>query len=408
MKKFLALFMAAAMVLAMVACGNGGNNTNSGTGGNNDQSNTGGDSTGGDSTGGAVTLKIGGIGPLTGDAAIYGNATYWGAQVAVDEINAMQSDIKIEYKFEDDEHDGEKAINAYRSLQDWEVDVIYGCTTSAPCLAVAGETFADRYFQLTPSASSTDVTAGRDNVFQICFTDPNQGVTAAKYIAENKMATKIAVIYNNADAYSTGIYEAFAAEAPNQGLEVVSVSTFADDKNPDFSVQVRDAQSSGAELVFLPIYYTPASNILKQAKDIGYAPKFFGADGMDGILTMAGFDLSLAEGLMLMTPFNAYATDERTVTFIDSYKKLSGGVEPNQFAADGYDCIYAIYEAAKKAGINDGMSHEDICAALISAFTDSGFSVDGLTGSGMTWTATGEVSKEPVAVVIENGIYVNM
>ncbi len=407
MKKFLALFMAAAMVLAMVACGNGGNNANNGTGGNNDQSSTGGNIDG-DSTGGAVTLKIGGIGPLTGGVAIYGNATYWGAQVAVDEINAMQSDIRIEYKYEDDEGDNEKAINAYRSLQDWEVDVIYGCTTSAPCVAVAGETFADRYFQLTPSASSTDVTAGRDNVFQICFTDPNQGVTAAKYIAENKMAAKIAVIYNNADPYSTGIYEAFAAEAPNQGLEVVSVSTFSSDENVDFSVQVRDAQSAGAELVFLPIYYTPASNILKQAKDIGYAPKFFGADGMDGILTMAGFDLSLAEGLMLMTPFNAYATDERTVTFIDSYKKLSGGVEPNQFAADGYDCIYAIYEAAKKAGINDGMSHEDICAALISAFTDSGFSVDGLTGSGMVWNTNGEVSKEPVAVVIENGAYVNM
>jgi branched-chain amino acid transport system substrate-binding protein len=391
----------------MVACGNGGNNANSGTGGNNDQSSTGGNIDG-DSTGGAVTLKIGGIGPLTGGVAIYGNATYWGAQVAVDEINAMQSDIRIEYKYEDDEGDNEKAINAYRSLQDWEVDVIYGCTTSAPCVAVAGETFADRYFQLTPSASSTDVTAGRDNVFQICFTDPNQGVTAAKYIAENKMAAKIAVIYNNADPYSTGIYEAFAAEAPNQGLEVVSVSTFSSDENVDFSVQVRDAQSSGAELVFLPIYYTPASNILKQAKDIGYAPKFFGADGMDGILTMAGFDLSLAEGLMLMTPFNAYATDERTVTFIDSYKKLSGGVEPNQFAADGYDCVYAIYEAAKKAGISDGMSHEDICAALISAFTDSGFSVDGLTGSGMVWNTNGEVSKEPVAVVIENGAYVNM
>ena len=408
MKKFFALLMAAVMVLAMAACSGGNNSGNAGNSGTPGNSGADGANDGGGSAGGAVTLKIGGIGPLTGDAAIYGTATYWGAQVAVDEINAMQSDIKIEYKFKDDEHDGEKAINAYRSLQDWDVDVIYGCTTSAPCLAVAGETFADRYFQLTPSASSTDVTAGRDNVFQICFTDPNQGVTAAKYIAENKMATKVAVIYNNADAYSTGIYEAFAAEAPSQGLEVVSVSTFADDKNPDFSVQVRDAQSAGAELVFLPIYYTPASNILKQAKDIGYAPKFFGADGMDGILTMNGFDLSLAEGLMLMTPFNAYATDSRTVTFIDSYKKLSNGVDPNQFAADGYDCIYAIYEAARKAYITDGMSHEDICAAMVAAFTDSSFSVDGLTGSGMTWTANGEVSKEPVAVVIENGIYVNM
>ena len=355
-----------------------------------------------------VTLKIGGIGPITGSAAIYGTATNWGAQVAVDEINAMQSDFKLEYRFEDDEADGEKATNAYRTLQDWEVDIIYGCTTSGACVAVAGETYSERYFQLTPSASSADVTAGHDNVFQMCFTDPNQGVAAAQYIAEKKLATKIAAIYNNADPYSTGVYEAFAAEAAAKGLEIVSTTTFSDDNNPDFSVQIRAAKDAGADLLFLPIYYTPASNILKQAKDMDYAPKFFGVDGMDGILTLEGFDLSLAEGLMLMTPFNAYATDDKTVAFIDNYKKLSGGVDPNQFAADGYDCIYAIYNAAKKAGITNGMSHEDICEAMVAVFTDGSFTVDGLTGSGMTWNTAGEVSKAPAAVVIKDAIYVNM
>jgi len=353
----------------------------------------------------AVTLKIGGIGPTTGGAAIYGTATEWGAQVAVDEINAMQSDIKIEYKFADDEGDAEKAVNAYRNLKDWDADMIYGCTTTGPCIAVAGETFADRYFQLTPSASSTDVTAGKDNVFQMCFTDPNQGTTAAKYIGENKLATKVAVIYNNADAYSTGIFTAFKAEAANQGIEVVAESTFSSDDNADFSVQVNNAMSAGAEMIFLPIYYTPASNILKQAKDAGYTGTFFGGDGMDGILTMENFDTSLAEGLMLITPFNAASTDERTVNFISAFKKLSGGVEPNQFAADGYDCIYAMYEAAKKANITDDMSAQEICDAMIAVFTDSSFKMDGLTGSGMGWLTNGEISKDPIVVVIENGAY---
>ena len=388
MKKFLALTLAVVMALGLVACGGGSAPSSA------------------PAEAGAVVLKIGGIGPTTGGAAIYGTATEWGAQVAVDEINAMQSDIKIEYKFADDEHDAEKAVNAFHDLQDWDVDVIYGCTTSAPCVAVAGETFAERYFQLTPSATSTDVTAGRDNMFQVCFTDPGQGVTAAQYIADNKLATKIAVIYNNADAYSTGIYEAFAAEAPNQGLEIVSTTTFSDDNNPDFSVQVRDAKDKGAELVFLPIYYTPASNILKQAKDLNYAPVFFGADGMDGILSLEGFDLSLAEGLSFISGFNPYATDDKTAAFLDSYKKLSNDVMPNMFAAGGYDCIYAIYEAAKKAGITNEMTHEEICEAMIATFTSSDFSVDGLTGTGMTWGTNGEVTKAPMVVEIQGGVYV--
>ena len=401
-KRFLALTMAGALTLGLLAGCGGGSTPSAAPSAAPAES--------GAPAAETVTLKIGGIGPITGSAAIYGTATNWGAQVAVDEINAMQSDFKLEYKFEDDEADGEKAINAYRTLQDWGdgVDIIYGCTTSGACVAVAGETYSERYFQLTPSASSADVTAGHDNVFQMCFTDPNQGVAAAEYIAEKKLATKIAAIYNNADPYSTGVYEAFAAEAASQGLEIVSTTTFSDDNNPDFTVQIRAAKDAGADLLFLPIYYTPASNILKQAKDMDYAPKFFGVDGMDGILTLEGFDLSLAEGLMLMTPFNAYATDDKTVAFIDNYKKLSGGVDPNQFAADGYDCIYAIYEAAKKAGITNDMSHEEICDALIAVFTDGSFTVDGLTGSGMTWNTAGEVSKAPAAVVIKDGIYVNM
>ena len=244
-------------------------------------------------------------------------------------------------------------------------------------------------------------------MFQVCFTDPNQGVTAADYIADNGLATKIAVIYNNSDAYSTGIATAFLAEAEAKGLEVVSTTTFPDDTNADFNVQLADAQSNGAELVFMPIYYTPASLILNQAKAMGYAPIFFGCDGMDGILELEGFDKSLAEGLMLMTPFNAWAEDERTVGFVTEYQEAYG-TTPNQFAADGYDCIYAIYEACQEAGITADMDNATICDKLVETFTNGSFSVDGLTGTGMTWSANGEVSKAPVVVRVENEQYVTV
>lgn len=355
-------------------------------------------------SGDAVTIKVGGIGPLTGDAAIYGLATQRGAQIAVDEINALNGSVKLELNFQDDTGVAETAVSAYNNLRDWDVDVIYGCTTTTPCVAVSSETNGDRYFQITPSASSTDVTAGKDNVFQMCFTDPGQGVTAANYVKDNNLATKVGVIYNNGDAYPTGIAQGFIAQAEEIGLEVVTVQTYPADTNTDFNVQLNACKDAGADLIFMPIYYTPASLILAQADQMNYHPAFFGGDGMDGILTIEGFDTALAEGLMLMTPFNAGAEDERTKGFVSAYEELYGET-PNQFAADGYDCMYAIYEACQQIdGIAD-MEHDALCDALIGVFTSSSFTVDGLTGSGMSWGTNGEVSKDALVVVVENGAY---
>lgn len=401
-KKLLSLALALAMTLSLAACGNSSSSGDS-TSGSGSQT----------ASDGSITIKIGGIGPLTGGNATYGLATYYGAQIAVDEINALDSNIKLEYRFEDDTGVNETAVSAYSTLKDWDVDVIYGCTTTGPCVAVAAETFADRYFQITPSASSPDVTADKDNVFQMCFTDPNQGVTAANYVKDNNLATKVGVIYNNGDSYSTGIAQGFIEEAKALGLEVVAEETFPADTNTDFNVQLNACKNGGAELVFMPIYYGPASLVLAQANQMGYDPIFFGGDGMDGILTgIEGFDASLAEGLMLMTPFNAASEDERTAAFVEKYQADYKDI-PNQFAADGYDCVYAIYNALQKidnlseiAAMDYAERHEALCDALISVFTSSDFSVDGLTGSAMTWQTNGEVSKDPMVVVIENGTYV--
>ena len=350
----------------------------------------------------AAAIKIGLIGPMTGAAASYGVSVAQGAELAVSEVNALGG-VQLELNVQDDEHDPEMSVNAYNTLWDEGAQMIIGTVTTAPCIAVGAEAFNDRMFMLTPSASSTDVIADKDNVYQICFTDPAQGSASAQYISEHGLATKVAVIYNNADTYSTGIYQTFEAKAAELGLEIVKVTTFTDETT-DFSVQVTETKNAGAELVFLPIYYTPASMILQQAANMEYKPIFFGVDGMDGILTMEGFDTSLAEGVLLLTPFSADAKDEKTVNFVNKYVELYGDT-PNQFAADAYDAVYAVYEAMVAGGITADTTPEEACEIMIEQMQQ--LTIEGLTGT-MTWSATGEVSKTPTAVKIENGVYVGM
>ena len=351
-----------------------------------------------------TAFLLGGTGPLTGGAAIYGNAAKNGAQIAVDEINAMGG-IQFALKYEDDTHDAEKAVNAYNVLKDWGMQISLGSVTSKPAEATSAENYADRIFALTPSASSTATVEGKDNVFQMCFMDPNQGSASAQYIADKAMASKVAIIWKNDDVYSKGIHDTFVAKANELNIEIVSDTTFADGNDTDFSVQLSDAQTNGAELVFLPMYYQPASLIFAQAAGMGYAPKWFGVDGMDGILTMEGFDASLAEAVILLTPFNADSEDAATQAFVAEYQKRFGET-PNQFAADGYDCVYAYKQALEAAGCTPDMTAEEICEKMIEQFTTMTF--DGLTGEGMTWAAEGTVTKSPKGMVIENGAYVGL
>lgn len=348
-------------------------------------------------------FKVGGIGPVTGGAAVYGQAVKNATELAVNEINALGG-VQFEFQFEDDEHDAEKSVNAYNSLKDWGMQMLLGTVTSAPCIAVAAETANDNMFQLTPSGSAVECVQN-PNTFRVCFSDPNQGTASAQYIGENKIATKIGVIYDSSDVYSSGIYEKFAAEAANQGLEIVSAEAFTADSKTDFTVQLQKAKDAGAELVFLPIYYTEASLILTQANGMGFAPMFFGCDGLDGLLNVEGFDTSLAEGVMLLTPFAADSDDELTQKFVAAYKEAYGDT-PNQFAADAYDGMYAIKAAIEKSGVTPDMSVSDICDAMEVAMTE--ISIDGLTGEGMTWTADGEPNKAPKAVKITDGAYAAM
>lgn len=387
MKKFISVMLVAAMaVTALTGCG-----SNSGSSSKKD----------------ADKYYIGGIGPTTGATAIYGTAVKNGAQIAVDEINAAGgiNGKQIEYRFEDDQNDAEKAVNAYNTLKDWGMQMLVGTTTTAPCIAVAGKTASDNVFQITPSASSPDVlSSGNGNVFQVCFTDPNQGIASAQYIAENKLATKIGIIYDSSDVYSSGIEEKFEAEAKTQGLNIVSKAAFTADSKTDFGTQLQKAKDAGADLLFLPIYYQEASIILKQADTMGYKPKFFGVDGMDGILTVENFDTKLAEDVMLLTPFAADAKDKTVQNFVKTYKEKYKDT-PNQFAADSYDAVYALKAAIEESKATTDVSASDMCDALKGAMTK--IKMQGLTGGkdGLTWNESGEVTKSPKAVIIKNGAY---
>ena len=392
MKKTLCLLLALVMVVGMLAgCGsNAGNSADNETAApaNND---------------GNPTFKIGSSGPLTGGAAIYGTAVMNAARIAVDEINAMDG-IHFEFQAQDDEADsGDKAINAYNTLMDWGMQVMAGTVTSGSGITVSAQAAQDRLFMLTPSGSSPDLTAGKDNAFQVCFTDPNQGIASADYMAEHFADAKVAVVYRNDDAYSQGIHDTFVAEAANKGVEVVYEGGFTDG-TADFSVYLTDAKAADADMLFLPIYYQPASVILTQADQMGYKPTVFGVDGMDGILGQENFDTSLAEGVFLLTPFAADSDDPQVQAFVAEYQKRYGEV-PNQFAADGYDAAYILKAALQAAGCTPDMSAADICEALVKVMPS--VSYDGVTGKGMSWQSNGEVSKDPIAVVIKDGVYVS-
>ena len=380
MKKVLAMLMAALMVAAMfTGCG---------------------------SKKAAVSsdaIKIGMCGPLTGGAAVYGTAVQAGMEIAGEEVNA-KGGLQFELKCQDDEHDTEKAANAYNALKGKGMQIMAGPVTTAPCNVVAAEGANDKIFMLTPSGSGASIIEYGDNIFQICFTDPNQGVASADYMATHDLGSTIGVIYDSSDVYSSGIYEKFAAEAQVKGLNIACVEAFTADNKSDLTTQVTKCKDAGCDLVFLPFYATEAAQVLTYANTIGYAPTFFGCDGMDGILAVEGFDPALAEGLMLLTPFSADASDEATQSFVAKYKEKTG-IVPNQFAADAYDVICSLYQACVAGGVTPDMSASEINDILVGQFTSMTY--DGLTGKGMTWKATGEVSKSPMAVVIKDGTYVS-
>lgn len=350
-----------------------------------------------EATGETKVLKIGAIGPLTGGAASYGISVKNGAQIAIDEINAAGG-IKVGditytlvMNFVDDEATPDTAITAYNTVMDWGAQVILGTVTSGACAAITDLTFADGILQITPSGSALDLTEN-SNVFRLCFTDPFQGVTLADYVKELGY-TKVAIIYNNSDDYSTGIMEAFKKQAEANGATIVANESFVTDAN-DFNTQLTKIKATDAEVIVVPAYYNDAAFITAQAKQLGMNLPFLGSDGWDGVIAQSS-DVSALEGAIFLSPF--LATDENPAikSFVEAYKKANQAT-PDQFAADGYDTVYVIKAAMEKAG---SVESKDLIAAMTE------ISIDGLTGN-VSFTAEGEPNKGAKYIEIKDGQYV--
>ena len=383
MKKLMALFLAAAMMVSMTACG--------------------GSSAPATSDSGEKVLLIGGTGPLTGDYATYGTSVKQGAQLAGEEINAAGgvAGWKLDVRVEDDQADGQQAVQAYATLYDAGMDMCLGATTSGACIAMTEEAVKDNMLLLTPSGSQLECTQ-YDNCFRVCFEDSAQGLYAANFIKDNNVAEKVAIIYEKSNDYSNGLRNSFVETAAVNGLEIVTEQAFTDQSNTDFSVQLQAVKESGADLLFLPLYAQEAAYIITQADKMGLDVTFFGCDGLDGILEKIGEDnLPLTEGVMLLTPFAADSETEPTKSFTAAYK-AKYGTTPDQFAADAYDAVYALCAAMEKAGVTpeDANFNEAVIAAMLE------IEVVGTTGT-MRWDASGEPDKNATAVVIVDGVYVS-
>lgn len=378
MKKFLCMMMAVLMVLAMAACG--------GEPANN----------GGNDTPDATTVKIGDIGPLTGAYANYGLSEKNGAELAVKEINEAGgiAGKQIELSYQDSQGESESAVNAYGKLMDWGMEVSLGCVLSGENASVVAAARDDDVLLFTPSGSADKCIDGNDKAFRVCFYDSYQGAAAAQYIKDNNMVDTVGILYQSDNDYSVGLYNAFVAKCGELGITIAETQTFTSSTNTDFSTQVSALVSSGVKLVFIPLYAEEASTFLTQAHgkfaDDVY---FFGADGLDGILGKVEQDTSLANNVLMLTPFAADNPAENVQSFVKKYQEAYGAT-PDQFAADAYDAIYAIKAAVEKAGSTSG-------AALASALTS--LTVEGVTGI-MTWTADGNTNKPASAILYYDGV----
>ncbi|ADZ82647.1 ABC transporter substrate-binding protein [Cellulosilyticum sp. ST5] len=339
--------------------------------------------------------KIGGIGPLTGDASSYGISVKQGSQVAIDEINAAGgvNGKKLELVFEDDVNDAEKAVSAYNKIMDQGVTALVGAVTSGCSIAVSDESVKDGILQITPSGSAQECTK-QPNSFRICFTDPLQGQTMAKYIADNGYKN-VAIIYDVASDYSKGIKEAFVAEAGNVGLNIAAEESFTSG-DIDFKTQLTKIKGTNADCIFLPIYYAEVAAISEQATTVGVSLPYFGADGWDGVIDQLGGDTTNINGAIFLTPFVATADKENVKSFVAAYEKAYNAT-PDQFAADGYDAVYAIKAAIEACGSD--VTNENLVAAMTK------IEVKGVTGD-MTFTAEGEPNKSALVAMIQDGQYV--
>ena len=357
---------------------------------------------------------IGMSGPLSGGAALYGEAVRNAAQMAIDEINEAGglNGVKFRLLALDDANDADKVATNYAELLKKGTQVSLGCVTTKPALEFKSLSESDNLFFMTPSASNDEVPKV-PNGYQMCFADGNQGKVAAEYVRQmvgdgKYEAAQIGVFYKSDEAYSKGIYDLFRENVGSEIANAMKVTVFTDTNDSDFSQQIE--QLKDCKFIFLPIYYTPASLFMTQAvraNKIAADAVYYGCDGLDGIDSMEGFDMyTIPQKISMLSHFNSKSTDAKTVEFVAKYTAKYGTAPLNQFGASAYDCVYAIWGAMKAAAEKDPgsisvtMSPSELCEVL-KAQLNGGYTFDGVTGTGIKWNADGYVDKPAVKYVVK-------
>ncbi len=339
---------------------------------------------------------VGGFGPITGSAAQYGTAVMESSKIAVEEINAAggvkvgDQTLELVYTFEDDEASADVAQSAYNKLMDDGVQAIVGGVTTGSHMGVVDLANEDNILMISPSVTGADGVMF-PNAFRTCFTDPMQGIIMAEY-ALSVGAEKIAIIYDHSDEYSTGIKDVFVKEIEGTDAEIVAEEGFEKDAT-DMRTQLTTIKNSGADIIFAPVYYQPASYITQQAAELEMDIPFIGTDGWDGILGVTT-DSAIIEGVVYQTPFVYTDPDPAVQEYVKKYEERTGE-EPNQFGANAYDAVYLLKAALEKAG---SVESEDLIAAMYE------IEIAGITGRiSYDEADKGEPKKDVNLVKIEGG-----
>lgn len=365
MKKRLALIMAMVMILSLASAGCSKSEADS-------------------------VIKLGVIGPMTGDYSMYGTAVAEGAKLAAKEINAAGgvNGATIDIIDYDSKGDKTEAVNAYNRLRDQDgIKGLIGGTFSGETLAIKEIAVGDNMPVLSPTATHNDVTLNASNVFRACYTDPYQGATAAKFATEQLGAKTAAVLYNIEDAYSDGLANAFNTKF----AEIGTVTDFEGytTKDADFKAVLTKIADKDPDVIFLPDYTAKVGVILSQIKELGIDVIAIGGDGWDGIEADYA---DVAEGHYFANHYAKTDSAQIVQDFIAAYEKEYGKT-PSALAALGYDSTYIMAQAMEKAKSTDAQKVIDALAK-----TDG----DYVTGH-ITFDANGDPVKSISIIQIVGG-----
>ena len=320
----------------------------------------------------AATIKIGGLGPLTGPLAIYGVTATNGSKLAFEEINKNGGILgkQVEFVLFDEKGDSTEAVTAYNRLVDEGVVALVGDITSKPSLAVAEIAAQDNMPMITPTGTQFNITEAGPNVFRVCFTDPYQGVILANLAKNNLKANTVAIMVNNSSDYSDGVAEAFIKEAERLGLKIVAKEGYAEG-DKDFRAQLTKVAATNPDVLLVPDYYEQVALITTQAREVGVKSTFIGPDGWDGVAkALDSSAYGAVENSYFTNHYSVEDTNEKVQNFLKAYREKYKD-EPSAFSALSYDAAYLMKDAIEKAGSTD----KD---AIVKAMKESDFA--GVTG----------------------------